>query len=144
MALPHPVPGLVIRYSYLWRNEALKGQEEGNKDRPCAIILATMDKGGRQYVAVLPITHSAPMDRDTGLELPRDVKTRLGLDHLPSWIILSEYNFFEWPGYDLRTIENTGGTSYSYGHLPASLTRKMIEMVFKKARLHQLKRVDRD
>ncbi|RWI14116.1 MAG: hypothetical protein EOQ92_29550 [Mesorhizobium sp.] len=33
MALPTPVPGLVIRYSYLWLAEHRRGQEEGVKDR---------------------------------------------------------------------------------------------------------------
>ena len=39
-ALPEPVPGLVIRYSYLWYTEHRTGREEGQKDRPCAIIAA--------------------------------------------------------------------------------------------------------
>ena len=38
MALPKPVPGLVIRYSYLWHREYLEGREDGQKDRPCAIV----------------------------------------------------------------------------------------------------------
>ena len=38
--MPLPVPGLVIRYSYLWHSEHLAGREEGTKDRPCAIIAA--------------------------------------------------------------------------------------------------------
>lgn len=39
MPLPVPVPGLVIRYGYLWHSEHLAGREEG-KDRPCAIVAA--------------------------------------------------------------------------------------------------------
>lgn len=144
MVMPQPVPGLVIRYSYLWRDEALRGQHEGNKDRPCAVIVATIDDRGQQNVAVPTITHSAPKDRETALELPRDVKKRLGLDDLPSWVILSEYNYFEWPGFDVRMIMKGGQKSFSYGHLPASLTRKLIELVSKQARLHQLNRVQRD
>jgi len=38
--LPEPVPGLVIRYSYLWYAEHVLGREEGQKDRPCAIVAA--------------------------------------------------------------------------------------------------------
>jgi hypothetical protein len=38
--LPRPVPGLVVRYSYLWYREFLDGREEGRKDRPCAIVAA--------------------------------------------------------------------------------------------------------
>lgn len=40
MPLPKPIPGLVIRYSYLWCSEYLEGREEGQKDRPCAIVAA--------------------------------------------------------------------------------------------------------
>jgi sugar phosphate permease len=40
VALPEPIPGLVIRYSYLWHSEYVRGREEGQKDRPCAIVAA--------------------------------------------------------------------------------------------------------
>jgi len=41
MMIPKPEAGMVINYSYLWAREARAGQEEGAKNRPCAIILAT-------------------------------------------------------------------------------------------------------
>ena len=41
MTLPVPLPGLVIRYSFLWSREARAGATEGRKDRPCAIVVAT-------------------------------------------------------------------------------------------------------
>jgi hypothetical protein len=47
---PTPTPGLVIRYSYLWRNEAAAGREEGVKDRPCAIVLAVEIENGDTVV----------------------------------------------------------------------------------------------
>ena len=40
MSWPEPRPGLVIRFSYLWKPEADAGRVEGVKDRPCAIVLA--------------------------------------------------------------------------------------------------------
>ena len=46
MTFPSPQPGLVIRYSYLWRREAAAGREEGVKDRPCAVIVAVTDEAG--------------------------------------------------------------------------------------------------
>jgi hypothetical protein len=55
-----PVPGLVIRYSYLWSAEHARGQEEGVKDRPCAIIFTTANDAGDQVVTVLPISHTPP------------------------------------------------------------------------------------
>ena len=61
MPLPDPVPGLVIRYAYLWFGEYAAGQEEGVKDRPCAIVAAIRsDEDGNTRVLVLPITHTPP------------------------------------------------------------------------------------
>ena len=60
MSLPTPKPGLVIRYSYLWARERDKGREEGVKDRPCAVLLATTTEQGDLRVIVLPITHVPP------------------------------------------------------------------------------------
>ena len=65
MSFPQPVPGLVIRYAYLWRTEQQRGQEEGLKDRPCAVILVTTDDEGDKVVTVLPITHPA-VEPDVG------------------------------------------------------------------------------
>ncbi len=62
MSLPQPAPGLVIRYNYLWADEAARGNEEGSKDRPAAIVMAVKHSGGDEtHVYVLPITHSPPL-----------------------------------------------------------------------------------
>jgi len=39
MALSPPLPGQVIRYAYLWWNEARVGREDATKDRPGGIVL---------------------------------------------------------------------------------------------------------
>lgn len=101
MALPAPVPGLVIRYGYLWRREHLEGRDEGRKDRPCAIVAAIRSQAGERRVLVLPITHGAP-PADAAIEIPAPVKRRLRLDARRSWIVVTEYNEFLWPGPDLR------------------------------------------
>ena len=90
MAFPEPIPGLVIRYSYLWLADHLKGQEEGVKDRPCSVILVTRDDEGEQSVTVLPLTHSPPGDPSLAMEIPFETKKRLGLDDARSWVVLSE------------------------------------------------------
>jgi len=46
MALPTPAPGLVISYAYLWRDQDAAGATEGRKNRPCAIIVTTVDDEG--------------------------------------------------------------------------------------------------
>jgi hypothetical protein len=71
---PEPEAGLVISYSYLWKEEEERGQTEGRKDRPCAIVLAVDDPDpkadGRKQVAVAPITHSPPHDPNVAVEIP--------------------------------------------------------------------------
>jgi len=99
MALPTPVPGLVVRYSYLWNREYLQGRDEGQKDRPCAIVtVIRADPTGDVRVLVLPVTHSPPNDADLAVEIPARVKERLRLGAEQSWVILSEWNEFIWPG----------------------------------------------
>lgn len=118
MALPPPVPGLVIRYSYLWHSEHLQGREEGRKDRPCAIIAAIRPDA---RVLLLPITHRPPDRPDLAVEVPAKVKLRLRLDDGRSWIILSEWNEFTWPGPDLRPAPGGGDYPIAYGMLPPGL-----------------------
>lgn len=121
MSWPTPQAGLVIRYSYLWRDEAAAGREEGVKDRPCAVILAVEGGGGETLVYVLPITHTPPQEADDAVELPRATKQRLGLDGERSWIVITEGNSFVWPGPDLRRLPDKGSESAAYGLLPAAL-----------------------
>jgi hypothetical protein len=100
VALPEPVPGLIIRYSYLWYREHLEGRDEGQKDRPCAIVAALQkDEHGDTHVLVLPIT----------------------LDDARSWIVISEWNEFIWPGPDLRRLPDAPDASVAYGMLPPGL-----------------------
>jgi mRNA-degrading endonuclease toxin of MazEF toxin-antitoxin module len=80
VAFPSPAPGLVIRYSYLWTSEHARGQEEGLKDRPCAVVLASDTQEGSQAVTVLPITHTPPSAASLAVEIPAVTKRRLGLD----------------------------------------------------------------
>lgn len=121
MSWPEPVPGMVVRYSFLWSAEDAQGQKEGIKDRPCAIIVATgkVETGIRTYL--LPITHTPPQVPGDAVEIPMSVKIHLGLDFEPSWIVMNEINAFVWPGYDLRPIAQTG--SPVYGILPPGFFR---------------------
>jgi hypothetical protein len=116
VALAQPAPGLVIRYSYLWRSEHLEGRDEGRKYRPCAIVAAIRnDDLGDTRVLVLPVTHSAPEHAGLAVEIPQKVKLRLGLDEARSWIVLSEWTEF------LRPAPSTADGSVAYGSLPPAL-----------------------
>lgn len=129
MTLPGPDIGLVIRYSFLWGEEADVGQEEGRKDRPCAIVLIIDDHANEtKKVYVVPITHTEPVDDATALEIPKAIKKRLGLDEEQSWIITRELNSFIWPGPDLRTT-GSSKAKFTYGYLPLTLTNQIIDRI---------------
>ena len=94
---PEPEVGLVISYSYLWKEEE-QGLVEGRKDRPCAMVLTVevpaAESSRRKQVAVAPITHSLPYDPNVAIEIPPRIKEHLGLDGKRSWVILEEVNIF--------------------------------------------------
>ena len=133
MALPDPAPGLVIGYAYLWRNEALKGLEEGRRDRPCVIVLAVQQAKARTVVTVAPITHSPPERPEMAVEIPAETKKRLGLDGERSWVVVADLNRFAWPGVDLRPVPR-GKDTYAYGLLPAGFYREVRDRVLAIAR----------
>jgi len=146
VALPTPEPGLVIRYSYLWHRESIKGQLEGIKNRPCAIVLATRYQQDKSLVSVVPITHTKPFNLDEAIEIPRSTKKRLGLSDNPderSWIILSEINRFIWPGPDLRSITRSQTDVYDYGFLPPAFFDQLKTKLLKIIRKSQTSTVNR-
>lgn len=119
MPLPKPVPGLVVRYGFLWSDEADQGAVEPSKYRPCVIVLAVADLGdGRVRVRVAPVTH-APKTPETGLAIPKKLARHLGLDDADQWISLRETNEFVWPGVDLRPVRQAERGVWTYGVLPA-------------------------
>lgn len=141
MAFPKPEQGLVIRYSYLWHAEAKSGQEEGRKDRPCAVVLAaTVGPNNETRVFVAPITHTPPASGTTAQEIPPKVSAHLGLDEARSWIVTSEVNMFTWPGPDLRPAR---GEAFAFGHLPRRLSLQMRDGVVAQMNI-QRKMVERD
>lgn len=142
MAVPKPEPGLVICYAYLWYGEALAGQEEGAKDRPCAIVLASEEAEGETVVTVAPITHTPPGDPDAAVEIPLATKKRLGLDNARSWVIVNETNRFVWPGPDLRPISRNTN-EFAYGFLPPKLFRQVRERLVTYYRANRLKTMRR-
>jgi hypothetical protein len=122
---PKPLAGQVISYAYLWRSEHLRGQEEGLKDKPCAVILVVTIEGGEDRVTVLPITHTPPASPELAIEIPATTKRRIGLDDDRSWVVLTEANRFTWPGPDLRPTRRGEVATVLYGELPGSLLLKI-------------------
>lgn len=143
MTFPRPEPGLVIRYAYLWLSEYHEGRDEGTKDRPCAVVLSMADDEGETRVTVLPVTHTAPVDPSTAIELPVATKQRLGLDGERSWIVLGEGNEFLWPGPDVRSVPGANPASISYGFLPPGLFRIIRDRFLALARERKARAVPR-
>jgi hypothetical protein len=120
---------MVIRYAYLWRDQHLRGIEEGAKDRPCAVLLAVTDDAGERKVIVLPVTHSPPRDPADAVEIPAATKRRLRLQDDRSWIVITEANRFTWPGPDVRPAKIGDADSVVYGELPGDLFR-MVQLAW--------------
>jgi hypothetical protein len=140
---PAPRPGLVIRYSYLWKREQDAGLEEGTKPRPCAVVLSMKHDGRRDRVIVLPITHSRPANPSDPIEIPSLTKARLGLDADLSWIVISEVNEFLWPGPDLRPAPGEKSHSIVYGVLPPKFYRHVRDRFTERVRQRLVTRVRR-
>lgn len=143
MPYPKPEPGLVIGYSYLWSVESGQGQVEGLKDRPCAIVLSVRNDEGEQIVTLVPITHTQPSNPEAAIEVPQPTKQRLGLDDERSWIVLSEYNQFVWPGPDLRPISRSYHDQYHYGFLPPKLFDQLKKKLLEQIREQQVQAITR-
>lgn len=117
-----PRNGTVIRYAYLWRDEARRGRDEGRKDRPGTVILARQEpRSGLCYVFVLPISHSPPTSPEIALEISADESRTMGLDGEPAWLICNELNQFLWPGFDLRPVPGSDPPTHVYGMMPPGL-----------------------
>ena len=130
MKLPDPVPGLVIRYNYLWSDDKAKGLYEGGKDRPCVIVIASKQTGA---MTVVPVTHSHPAAGEEALsiDVPAGIARQIGLDEAPNYIRL-EVNRFEWPGDHLRRLPNDP-SRVDYGMVPREffeeIRKRLVELV---------------
>lgn len=140
MAFPEPHPGLVVSYAYLWAEEYERGQEEGRKDRPCAIVVARQNLQAKTVVTALPITHSPPADVTEAVEIPATIKAILGLDTHRSWIVLNETNDFLWPGPDLRPVAPGRPV---YGVLPPRFFRQVRDRLLETHAKRKLARIRR-
>lgn len=144
MTVPAPRAGAVIRYAFLWSEEARAGAREGRKDRPGAGVLATQQgDDGDVMVTVAPVTHTPPADPGAGVEIPPAAARRLGLDGLRHWIVCDEVNRFAWPGFDLRPVPGRPGT-FEYGMLPEPVYERVRGAVLACHRSRRLGAVARD
>jgi mRNA-degrading endonuclease toxin of MazEF toxin-antitoxin module len=134
-----PEPGLVIRYDFLWKDEARTGREEGTKDRPCAVVLATRPKDGQREVVLCPITHTPPRAGETAVEIPYKVARYLKLDSDRMWIKTHEVNRLQWEeGQIPYGVSRARPDAWAFGMLPQALGRRMFEQVRENSRRQAL------
>ena len=140
MVIRKPRPGLVFRYEYVWRRDALAGREAA-KERPACIVLTATGQDDDVRVLIVPVTHQAPSSDILALEIPRRVKQALGMDDARSWIILSEANIDTWPSPDMRQVPGAG--RFEYGLLPNALVNRLRQVILQALSDRKLSTVDR-
>ena len=106
--------GTLVHYQFLWSHEANRGQEEGVKRSPCAIILRSPNPHSDR-IFLIPITTQEP-DADTpAIEVPELEARRMGLsDPMRRWIVLNEINVDEIPSYVLEPDAKIGQIGVSF------------------------------
>jgi hypothetical protein len=141
MAVPKPEPGLVVRYDYLWAREADAGLRHG-KERPACLIVA-YERGDAGIEAILvAITHRRPTGDTVGIEIPSRVRTLLGLDHEPCWVIVSEYNADVWPSPGVVPLPR-GEKGFAYGIMPIPLFENVRARLIEELEARRIVRVPR-
>ena len=141
-----PTTGDVIRYDFLWDEEQRKGQVDGAKDRPCAIVLTTTAReDGSQRVMLVPITHYPPTAKQGGIEIPAKLLKHLGLDGERSWIRTHEVNVLSWPKGRLPVgLTRAKVGQWKFGELPTNLEKQVFAEVVQRHRARTLKQINRD
>jgi hypothetical protein len=138
---PDPVPGLVIRFDYLWDSDHQKGFATSGKDRPCAIVLYVKASG---RTLVVPITHAYPEpgEEKNSLEIPAEICAAIGLDRERNWVRVSEVNEFEWPGPNVRPRPDDPDR-IDYGMIPEAFFNEIRKQLAKAVAEHRLARPKR-
>jgi hypothetical protein len=70
------------------------------------------------------MTTKPPIRGQRAIEVPAAIRRQLGLSAERSWIIVTEWNRFTWPGYDIRPVRGRE-PSVSFGFLPSGLFRQV-------------------
>jgi hypothetical protein len=89
------------------------------------------------------VTHSPPTDPADAIEIPPALKAHLGLDDLPSWIVVTETNDFLWPGPDLRPVPGLRPGRFDYGMLPPRFFAHVRDKILQAHLRRKLTRVGR-
>jgi hypothetical protein len=87
------VTGAVIRYPFLWRAEAERGETEGRKPRSTVVGFRIPREAGADLLLLFPITSKEPRRGRFVAEIPAMERHRARLDaDQRLWLILDEFN----------------------------------------------------
>lgn len=134
--MAEPLPGDVWRYDYLWRWQHDGGETEGRKARPTAMVAVIKTPDGT-FLFILPITSSPPVAGRLSVEVPQIERRRAGLDDIPLWVMIDEYNF------DRLESSFYFDPKARIGRFGSTFHRRVLETFITAARSHLVKRVPR-
>lgn len=132
-----PNEGDLWRYDYLWRHQHEEGETEGRKPRPVALVAVMKDKDNKTNLIILPITSSKPSKDRLSLEVPHIERKRAGLDDMPLWVILDEYN------HDILERSYYFDPDAKIGRFSTAFHRKALRIFAQAMRERKTKRVHR-
>lgn len=142
MARPDPARGQVVRFKYLWRREEHEGLSEGEKHRPCAVVVSIPEQQqSPERVMVCAITHSEPEPPTVGVPIPVEAKGDTGLDEKCSWVIVSEVNKVSWSS--TRFIRTNAG-QWTYGVLPEEVMETVRKAIMERIKANEIDVIHRD
>ena len=115
-----PGAGHILRYVYLFEEEFRRGRDEGIKER---FVVVVGVEGSRDLVAAITTKGEG---RKNAIVIPDEIARAAGLAP-GSAIIISEFNRFTWPGFDIRPLMKQPG--YIAGRFPPRFTAKIIDAI---------------
>lgn len=135
-----PAEGDIWRFPYLWLWQKARGESEGRKDRPVAVVLVIHQGESVSHLILLALTTTPPDKDRNALRLPRVEAQRVGLDgDRDQWVILDEYN------HDILQVSSRFSPAGRIGHLSPSflrVVRKAFEDSLRSGRARKVSRTD--
>ena len=114
--------GSLIDYQFLWKRESLRGEEEGRKSRPCAVVLRL-----KNSFSIMPVTTKRPDSNTLAIPFPEIEARRLGMaGDIERWVIIEEINSDEIPSYVMEP-------DALIGQLSKGFARQLVEAFLKNA-----------
>ena len=129
-----PRSGDIWDYPYLWQWQHEGLETEGRKSRPAAFVTVMPGQGGSTNLFILPINSSPPQDR-IAIEVPQIERRRAGLDDIPLWVVIDEYN------HDLLERSYYFDPNARIGAFSGAFHRRVLESFVKAIREKRSRRI---